>query len=151
MLWLKYFFLICILVFFCIHTVFVFTENPRSIETYVEIFVMIVAGYLLVKEINENRRFRWELKHFGNPEHTMSERLKLLIGSKLDSWELSPKEKDVAWLLIKGHLIKEIAFFRGVSEKTVHSQLNSIYKKSNTRNRSEFTTQFIQAVFDSNL
>ena len=50
-------------------------------------------------------------------------------------WELTPREQDVLNLLIKGFTNKEIANDLFISEKTVKSHLNKIFKKLNVSQR----------------
>lgn len=66
------------------------------------------------------------------------------IEGQFKSWELSKAEKEVAWLVVKGFSFVKIAELRGVSEKTVHHQIANVYKKSNTKNRHEFLSGFLE-------
>src|SRR5512147_1562551 len=52
------------------------------------------------------------------------------IDRQLDRWGLSPAEKDVALLLLKGLSHKEIGGVRGVSEATVRQQARALYQKA---------------------
>ena len=62
----------------------------------------------------------------------------------MNEWKLTVAEKEVALLLIKGLLIKEIGEIRGVKEKTIRQQSLSIYKKSGLGNRSELAAFFLE-------
>ena len=55
------------------------------------------------------------------------------IGLQLDQWQLSAAEKEVAFLLLKGLSLKEIAAARGTTEKTARVQSSAIYTKSGPR------------------
>ena len=59
-------------------------------------------------------------------------------------WKLTVAEKEVALLLIKGLLTKEIGQIRGVKEKTIRQQSLSIYRKSGLGNRSELAAFFLE-------
>jgi DNA-binding CsgD family transcriptional regulator len=70
--------------------------------------------------------------------------LALVIEKQYEAWGLTQSEKEVGFLLLKGFSIKEVASLRGTSEKTVQVQAQSIYKKSNLHNRSEFAAYFLE-------
>jgi len=66
------------------------------------------------------------------------------INEQLDEWRLSQAEKEVALLLIKGLSTKELAGYRGTSEKTVRQQASQIYAKANLSNRAELAAFFLE-------
>jgi len=66
------------------------------------------------------------------------------IDKQLSAWSLSPSEKDIALLLLKGLSLKEIADIRDVSERTVRQQSTSIYQKSNLSGRAELSAFFLE-------
>lgn len=66
------------------------------------------------------------------------------IDSQLIRWELSPSEKEVALLLLKGLSLKEIAVLRGTTEKTARAQSTAIYQKSGLAGRSELAAFFLE-------
>ncbi|MGZ3774666.1 MAG: helix-turn-helix transcriptional regulator [Pseudobdellovibrionaceae bacterium] len=72
------------------------------------------------------------------------EGLSYAIDSQLDRWNLSPSEKEVALLLLKGLSLKEIAELRSTSEKTARAQSASVYQKSGLAGRSELSAFFLE-------
>lgn len=66
------------------------------------------------------------------------------INLQLDQWQLSVAEKEVAFLLLKGLSLKEIASARGTSEKTARVQSSAIYAKSGLGGRSELSAYFLE-------
>ena len=66
------------------------------------------------------------------------------INEQLDEWRLSQAEKEVALLLIKGVSTKELAHYRGTSEKTVRQQASQVYAKANLNNRAELAAFFLE-------
>jgi DNA-binding CsgD family transcriptional regulator len=66
------------------------------------------------------------------------------IGLQLDGWKLSAAEKEVAFLLLKGLSLKEIAAARGTSEKTARVQSSAIYMKAGLAGRSELSAFFLE-------
>lgn len=70
--------------------------------------------------------------------------LSLAIDGQLARWGLSPSEKEVALLILKGLSLKEIAHLRDTAEKTVRAQSGSIYAKSGLAGRSELAAFFLE-------
>lgn len=72
------------------------------------------------------------------------EGLSLAIEKQLNSWHLTPAEKEVAFLLLKGLSLKEIADVRQTTEKTSRIQSMAIYSKSGLSGRSELAAYFLE-------
>jgi DNA-binding CsgD family transcriptional regulator len=68
----------------------------------------------------------------------------LYIIKQFDKWMLSPSEKEVGLLLLKGLSFKEIADLRSTSEKTIRNQAVSIYNRSGQSGRHEFAAFFLK-------
>jgi DNA-binding CsgD family transcriptional regulator len=66
------------------------------------------------------------------------------IDRQLERWGLSPAEKEIALLLLKGLSHKEVADLRGVSEATVRQQARSIYKKAGLGGRHDLAAFFLE-------
>jgi DNA-binding CsgD family transcriptional regulator len=63
---------------------------------------------------------------------------------QLDQWQLSVAEKEVAFLLLKGLSLKDIAALRGTAEKTVRAQSAAVYAKSGLAGRTELSAFFLE-------
>jgi len=59
-------------------------------------------------------------------------------------WHLTPSEKEVALLLLKGLSFREIALLRSTAEKTVRQQASEIYKKSEVTGRHGLSAWFFE-------
>lgn len=66
------------------------------------------------------------------------------IDQQLSKWKLSAAEKEVAFLLLKGMSLKEIAEIRKTAEKTARVQSMAIYSKSGLSGRSELSAFFLE-------
>lgn len=66
------------------------------------------------------------------------------IDLQFSRWDLTPAEKDVALLLLKGFSHKEIAKLRGRAERTVRQQALAIYRKSNLNGRATLAAYFLE-------
>lgn len=66
------------------------------------------------------------------------------IDQQLDAWALTPAEKEVAFLLLKGLSFKDIGTVRGASERTVRQQALAVYAKSGLAGRAELAAFFLE-------
>lgn len=66
------------------------------------------------------------------------------IDQQLAAWQLTPAEKEVAFLLLKGLSFKEVAQVRDASERTVRQQALSVYGKSGLAGRAELSAFFLE-------
>jgi len=66
------------------------------------------------------------------------------IDRQLEHWSLSPAEKAVALLLLKGLSHKEIAVNREVNETTVRQQARAIYRKAGLSGRNDLAAFFLE-------
>lgn len=70
--------------------------------------------------------------------------LSAAIDAQLARWQLSPAEKEIALLLLKGLSHKEIAELRSVSETTVRQQARSLYRKAGLSGRNDLAAFFLE-------
>lgn len=68
------------------------------------------------------------------------------IEEKFRAWGLTPVEREIALLLLKGHSHKEIAFTTRRSERTVRQHAVEVYHKSGLRGRAELAAFFLEDV-----
>ena len=68
----------------------------------------------------------------------------LAIDKQLSHWQLTPSEKEITFLMLKGLAYKEVATIREVSERTVRQQTLAIYKKSGLSSRAELAAFFLE-------
>jgi len=66
-----------------------------------------------------------------------------VVQAKFELWRLTPSERDVAWLTLKGFDLSDIAAKRGSASGTVRAQLARIYDKSGVTNRAGFVALFV--------
>jgi DNA-binding CsgD family transcriptional regulator len=66
------------------------------------------------------------------------------IDEQLAAWRLSPAEREVAFLLLKGHSHKAIAYATGRSERTVRQHAVAVYEKSGLGGRAELSAFFLE-------
>ncbi len=66
------------------------------------------------------------------------------IDAQLVRWGLTPAEREVALLLLKGRSHKEIAYATGRSERTVRQHAVAVYQKSGLAGRAELAAFFLE-------
>lgn len=71
------------------------------------------------------------------------EGLSSAINMQLENWELTPSEKEIAFHLILGLSMREIAQIRNTNEKTARAQAGAIYQKSGLGGRADLAAYFL--------
>jgi DNA-binding CsgD family transcriptional regulator len=121
-------------------------------------FVMILAlagGAVLVGQLIASRRLarqltvdlaaaRREADQFRDEAAMALRGLGEAIDRQFERWKLTPAEREVGLLLLKGLSQKEAAAARSTTETTVRQQALAIYRKSGLRNRSELAAFFLE-------
>lgn len=65
------------------------------------------------------------------------------VGRQFDEWALSPAEREVALMLLKGFSLKQIAALSVRSERTVRQHAVAVYEKSGLAGRAELSGFFL--------
>ena len=116
---------------------------------YSELSIVLLLAYLLVCQIREIYTIKKRLEFTSNKLNLIQGEISDLIHHKFDEWKLTKAERSVTWMVIKGFSFKRISEIRNVSEKTVHQQTASIYKKSGSKNRHELMSDFLDYFINS--
>jgi DNA-binding CsgD family transcriptional regulator len=98
----------------------------------------------LAQEIHDFSEFKKEAEAWRAESRKYVEGLSLAIDQQLNKWKLTTAEKEVAFLLLKGLSLKEIAEVRQTTEKTSRVQSIAIYAKSGLAGRSELSAFFLE-------
>ncbi|WP_103258141.1 helix-turn-helix transcriptional regulator [Tabrizicola aquatica] len=67
-----------------------------------------------------------------------------VIETQFQAWALTPAERDVGFLALKGLDVAEIAELRGAAQGTVRAQLTRIYAKAGVSGRAQFAAFFVE-------
>lgn len=65
------------------------------------------------------------------------------IDAQFTSWRLTPTEREIALMLLKGYGHKEIAALTGRSERTVRQHAGVVYEKAGIAGRAELAAYFL--------
>ena len=66
------------------------------------------------------------------------------IDAQFDAWQLTPAERQVALMLLKGYGHKQIAALTGRSERTARQHAGVVYEKAGLGGRAELAAFFLQ-------
>ena len=98
----------------------------------------------LAREIADFSAFKKEAEAWRADSKKYLDGLSLAIDQQLTKWKLTAAEKEVAFLLLKGLSLKEIAGVRNTAEKTARVQSMAVYAKAGLTGRSELSAFFLE-------
>lgn len=98
----------------------------------------------LAAEVRKSTSLQAEAEEWRKQAKSHALGLSQEIDRQLESWKLTPSEKEVTLLLLKGLSLKEIAEARKTGEKTARAQSTAIYEKSGLSGRSELAAFFLE-------
>lgn len=74
-----------------------------------------------------------------------------LLDERFVGWSLTPAEREVALLVIKGYSNSEIGEILGKAEGTVKAQCNAVFRKADVNGRVQFVCSLIDELLDDKL
>ncbi|HZR81561.1 MAG TPA: helix-turn-helix transcriptional regulator [Candidatus Binatia bacterium] len=130
------------------------TARHLAIETVVAGAAAVAIAILWIRHLRVRARLRdarrsldrvaEEARRWREENARLVRGLSDAIEAQLAAWHLTPAEKEVAFLLLKGLSLKEAAAVRGASERTVRQQALAIYAKSGVAGRAELAAFFLE-------
>ena len=72
-----------------------------------------------------------------------------IIDAFFEDWHLTPSEKDVGLLILKGFDNETIAEFRGTAVGTIRAQSARIYSKAGVESRAQLFSVFLEELLAS--
>ncbi len=147
-----------IAVLMAVDTVIDYRQNGSMAAQTFEIIVfgaalagIAVHGWQLASARSQSERLGRELsetradaQRWSREAQDVLKGLGAAIDRQFDKWGLSPAERDVALLQLKGLRHKEIADLRKTSERTVRQQALSIYRKAGLSGRTDLAAFFLE-------
>tara|TARA_R110002124_G_C8633784_1_gene487581 strand:+ start:35 stop:529 length:495 start_codon:yes stop_codon:yes gene_type:complete len=113
----------------------------REIVQLVTILGMVLGAVLGIVVL---KGMRGNMREVDNRMLVASGQFHELMVRHFDDWSLSPSERDVAILTLKGLSNAEIAEVRGKSIGTIKAQCNAIYQKAGVSGRTQLISFFIE-------
>jgi DNA-binding NarL/FixJ family response regulator len=96
---------------------------------------------LLMVDLLETQR---EARRFREEAREVLRGLGEAIDQQFTRWGLTPAEREVGLLLLKGFSHKEAADLRKTSETTIRQQALAVYRKAGLHNRAELSAFFLE-------
>ena len=87
---------------------------------------------------------RAEAQRWSREAQDVLKGLGAAMDRQFDKWALTPAERDIALLQLKGLRHKEIAELRHTSERTVRQQALAIYRKAGLSGRTDLAAFFLE-------
>ncbi len=119
-----------------------------SAHTWLEVAGVFALGFGAGLSLWEYRRLLRRNTQVELALGTASGAFQQTIEYHFDQWGLSPAERDVALLSVKGATIPEIARMRSTCEGTVKAQNAAIYRKAGVSSRAELITVLIGGLIE---
>ncbi|MEI4487941.1 LuxR C-terminal-related transcriptional regulator [Frigidibacter sp. MR17.14] len=115
------------------------------------LFEGLVAVALILGVVFSGWQLRRTLEHMqaqARALDTARGALAEVVGRQFTAWGLTPAERDVGLLALKGLDVAEIAAIRGAAAGTVRAQLTRIYAKAGVSGRAQFAAWFVEDLLD---
>ena len=111
------------------------------------LFETLVALALLMAVVSGAWHLRDALERLREQDRALAAArgaLADVVAAQFAAWGLTPAERDVGLLALKGLDVADIARLRGVAEGTVRAQLTRIYAKAGVSGRAQFAAWFVE-------
>src|SRR5262245_20489562 len=93
---------------------------------------------------DEARRWSEDARRWNAEAQTLLQGLGAAIDRQFDRWGLTPAEREIALLQLKGLRHRDIAQLRRTSERTVRQQALTVYRKAGLNGRSDLAAFFLE-------
>ena len=120
------------------------TDTFEYVISTALVLSLFFTGFEIRKVLGRQNRMESQLK-------AASGAFADLLEDYFETWALTPSERDVALLAIKGLSIAEIAGLRETKEGTIKAQCNAIYRKAGVTGRPQLLSLFIEELMGEGL
>lgn len=119
-------------------------ENPGKAHPLTEAPIAVALGIGLVFSVAEVRRTLRQMKEQAEALDQARHAFGRVVETQFTTWNLTPAERAVALLALKGMDVAEIASTRNAAPGTVRAQLTRIYAKAGVSGRAQFAAFFVE-------
>jgi DNA-binding CsgD family transcriptional regulator len=126
-------------------------NDPVGPHTFVEALVAVVLVIGIVLGGSQLRHMLERMRDQERALETARGGLSQVIDAQFADWKLTPAERDVGLLALKGLDVAEIAGVRGAASGTVRAQLTRIYAKAGVSGRAQFAAWFVEDLLHEGL
>lgn len=138
-------------VFFVMDAVTDLSTGEVDYHTVIEAFIaagLVLGGLFGVRELARSHDL---LRSHETTLAAASGALAEVIEAQFTEWRLTPAEREIGMLALKGLDTAEIAQLRGAAQGTVRAQMTSIYSKSGVSGRAQFAAYFVEDLLGEGL
>jgi len=121
-----------------------YRTDPASALIDVAILVALVFGSVLIA--GEVRRLQAANERMQASLRVASGAFVGLLEDTFVAWGLTPAEREVAYLSIKGFSVEEIAALRSARSGTVRAQCAAVYRKAGVSGRAQLLSHFMDGL-----
>ncbi len=126
-------------------------EGDVGAHLYFELLVAVALGLGVILGAVALRQTLEELRAQDVALASARGALGDVIAAQFTDWGLTPAERDVGFLALKGLDVAEIAELRGRAGGTVRAQLTRIYSKAGVSGRAQFAAWFVEDLLGEGL
>ncbi len=109
---------------------------------------LATAIFVLFREVV---RRQTEVSDFDRQVTLMQGEFQFVLERLFDEWALTPAERDIALLILKGLNSNEIARARRTASGTIRAQTSSVFRKVGVSSRAELMSLFLDAFLVSDV
>lgn len=117
---------------------------PMGENLTLETLIVAALVFGLIFTANEIRQVLGRQRRMEQQLQIASGAFAQLLEEHFDQWSLTPSEREVAFLSIKGLSIADMARVRNTKEGTIKAQCNAIYRKADVSSRTQLLSLFIE-------
>lgn len=96
------------------------------------------------------KRVREQTARWQQEQLELVTNLRKAIRTQFQQWEFSPTEQEIAFYLLKGLSMKDIAGLRGTTDRSVKQQAYVLYHKAGLAGRAELSAFFLGELLQPN-
>lgn len=117
---------------------------PWAAEEWLEIGASLSLVFGVGASIYLMRTSVKRIAHMQDQLKAAAGELQVYVERQFDNWGLTPTERNVALLVVKGFSNGEIASLRGTSESTVKTHLSAVFRKSGLKSRQQLVSWVVE-------
>lgn len=131
-----------------ITTLFGLRSQPQSWQVH-EIFEISAVAGLLLGAIAGGAlifRIRRQITDMRSRLRVASDAFAALVDKEFAAWGLTPTEREVATLMLKGYSNGEISALTNKAEGTVKAQCSAVFRKAGVSGRGQLVSSFFEVL-----
>jgi len=123
---------------------FIADAKLKDLHMWIEVIAAIALAAGIIFLAIELRRVMARLDTLGRSMRAAQGEMAEVIDTFFNDWGLTPSERDVALMVLKGIDNETIAQMRGTAPGTVRAQCTSIYAKAGVDGRAQLFSVFME-------